>query len=97
MARVVRKGGILAIATEYLLLADQSHPEYFNRADFEENVLNASPDLDLVEPLDWSLPPAEYLIDSVVVPQGVDRTRRHVVLNDGQVQWTSILAFFRKR
>ena len=97
MGRVVRSGGVLAVATEYLLLADQSHPEYFNREDLEAHVLNASPDLELIEPIDWSLPPSVYLIDSIVVPQGVDRTRRHVVLNDGQVQWTSILAFFRKR
>jgi SAM-dependent methyltransferase len=97
MARVVRRGGILAIATEYLLLPDQCHPEYFSRADFEEHVVKASEDLELIEPIDWSLPPSEYLIDSVVVPQGADRTRRHVVLNDGQVQWTSILAFFRRR
>lgn len=97
MARVVRPGGVLAIATEYLLLGDQSHPEYFNREEIEANLLNASPLLELIEPVDWSLPPTEYLIDSIVVPQGVDRTRRHVVLNDGQVQWTSILAFFRRR
>jgi hypothetical protein len=97
MARVVRPGGVLAIATEYLLLGDQSHPEYFNRQEIEEHLLHASPLLELIEPVDWSLPPPEYLIDSIVVPQGVDRTRRHVVLNDGQVQWTSILAFFRRR
>ena len=97
MARVVRPGGILAIATEYLLLSDQTHPEYFNRLELEEHVINASPDLELVEPVDWSLPPTEFLIDSVVFPQGIDRTRRHVVLNDGSVQWTSVLAFLRKR
>jgi len=97
IARVVRPGGVVAIATEYVLLGDQSHPDYFNRQDIEEYVIDASPALELIEPIDWSLPPAEYLIDSIVVPQGVDRTRRHVVLNDGWVQWTSILAFFGKR
>ena len=97
MARVVRSGGVVVIATELLLLPDQSHAEYFNREEFEVNVLNASPELELIEPMDWALPPPEYLIDSIVVPQGVDRTRRHVVLNDGQVQWTSALVFFRKR
>jgi len=40
------------------------------------------------------LPPTEYLIDSIVFPHGIDRTRRHIVLNDGYAQWTSILAFF---
>jgi SAM-dependent methyltransferase len=97
MARVVRSGGVLAIATEYLLLPDQTHPEYFSHSDFNHHVLLASPDLELVEPMDWSLPPEEYLIDSVVLPAMTGKTRRHVVLNDGHVQWTSILAFFRKR
>lgn len=97
MARVVRSGGVVVIATEFLLLSDQSHPEYFNRQDFEENVLLAAPDLELIEPIDWTLPPAEYLIDSVVLPTMADKLRRHVVLQDGHVQWTSILIFFRKR
>jgi len=97
MARVVRSGGVLAVATEYLLLADQSHPEYFSHEDFETHVLQASPDLELIEPVDWSLPPQEYLIDSVVLPTMADKLRRHVVLQDGHVQWTSVLVFFRKR
>lgn len=97
MARVVRPGGVVVVATEYLLLADQSHDEYFSHEDFDRHVLNATPDLELVEPVDWSLPPAEYLIDSVVLPTAADRLRRHVVLNDGHVQWTSVLVFFRKR
>ena len=97
MARVVRTGGVLAIATEYLLLPDQTYPEAFTRSEFEEHVLHATSDLELVEPIDWSLPPTEYLIDSIVFPHGIDRTRRHIVLNDGYAQWTSILAFFRKR
>jgi SAM-dependent methyltransferase len=96
MARVVRPGGVVVIATEFLLLADQEHPEYFNRSDIERYVVGASPSLELVEPIDWSWPQPEYLVDSVVSPQGVDRTRRHVVLNDGEVQWTSILMFFRR-
>lgn len=85
------------IATEYLLLADQSHGEYFSHEDFDRHVLNATPDLEPIEPVDWSLPPEEYLIDSVVLPTMADRLRRHVVLHDGQVQWTSVLVFFRRR
>lgn len=97
MARVVRPGGIVVIATEALLLPDQQHPEYFNSDDLQRYVIRASPHLELVEPVTWELPPSEYLIDGIVVPQGVDRIRRHVVLNDGYNQWTSWLAFFRKR
>ena len=96
MSRVVRRGGVVVIATEYLLLADQSHSEYFNREEFERHVLCASPALELVEPIDWSLPPVDFLIDSVVLPTMADKLRRHVVLQDGHVQWTSILTFLRK-
>lgn len=97
LARVVRPGGIVAVATEYLLLPEQSHAEYFNRQDLEDHVINAAPDLELAEPVDWSLPPVEFLIDSIAFPQEIERTRRHVVLNDGWVQWTSVMLFLRKR
>ena len=97
MARVTREGGIVAVATEYLLLEEYTHPEFFNRHELFKFVVHASPRLKLVEPLDLTLPPPEYLVDSVVVPQGVDKTRRHIVLNDGVVQWTSVMVFLRKQ
>jgi hypothetical protein len=87
----------VVVATEYLLLEDQHHPEFFNQSEMERYVIEASPLLELIEPVDWSLPPTDYLIDSVVYPSGIDRARRHVVLNDGTVQWTSFLAFFRRK
>jgi SAM-dependent methyltransferase len=96
MARVTRPGGIVVVATEVLLLDEYTHVEYFNRAQFEEHVIGASPLLELVDPMDWTLPPDDYLIDSIVVPAGVTRWRRHVVLNDGQVQWTSGITFLRR-
>ena len=98
LARVVRPGGVVAVATEYLLLAEQTHDGVLQPAGSSTNiVINATPDLELIEPVDWSLPPADFLIDSIVFPQGIDRTRRHVVLNDGWVQWTSVLLFLRKK
>jgi SAM-dependent methyltransferase len=96
MARVTRVNGIVVIATEYLLLEEYHHPEYFNKQQLLEFVVQASPALELVEPIDFSLPPDEYLIDSIALPNGVHRRRRHVVLNDGRVQWTSIVLFMRK-
>lgn len=96
MARVTRPGGLVVIATEFLLLNEYQHPEYFNRADLERHVIGASPELRLVSDIDGYALPEEYLIDSVPVPQCADRIRRHVVLNDGNVQWTSILLVFRK-
>ncbi len=97
MARVLRPGGVLAVATELLLLEDQDHAEYFNRAEFATHVLGATDSLELIEPVDWSLPPDEFLIDSVVLWSMADRIRRHVVMQDGHNQWTSVLVFFRKR
>jgi SAM-dependent methyltransferase len=97
LGRVVRPGGMIVVATEYLLLQEHQHPEYFNRTEIEKYVVNASDDLELVEPIDWSLPPTDYLIDSIVLPTGVHRLRRHVVVNDGNVQWTSALFFLQKR
>jgi hypothetical protein len=53
--------------------------------------------LDLIGPVDWTALPYAYVLDSVVLPGGNERLRRHVVLNDGAVQWTSVLLFFRVR
>jgi SAM-dependent methyltransferase len=97
MARVVRPGGVVVIATEYLLLSEHQHPEFFTREELETHVIHASPSLELIEPIDWGLPPPEYLIDSIVAWNFIDRVSRHVILNDGTFQWTSILFFFRKR
>lgn len=97
MARVTRAGGIVCVATEYLLLAEQTHPEYFNRAEVEHFLINATDSLELVDGMSWDLPPVEYLIDQITVPgEGVHRRRRHVVLNDGWHQWTSFMLFLRK-
>jgi SAM-dependent methyltransferase len=97
MARVTRPGGIVAVATEYLLLPEYTHPEYFNQRDIQQYLIEGVPELELISRIDWNTLPPEYLIDSIVVPQGVDRLRRHVVLNDGTVQWTSIILFFRRK
>jgi SAM-dependent methyltransferase len=98
MGRVVRPGGIVCVATEYLLLPEQTHPEFFNRDQMERCVIGASPDLSLVDGMSWELPPLEFLIDQICfIGDAVHRRRRHVVLNDGNVQWTSLMVFLRKR
>lgn len=98
MARVVKPGGIVCITTEYLLLPEQTHPEYFNKAEVERYIIGASPELSLVDGMSWDLPPTEFLIDQIMVHgEGVHRRRRHVVLNDGNSQWTSFIVFLRKK
>ncbi|MGK9234965.1 class I SAM-dependent methyltransferase [Inquilinus limosus] len=97
MARVVRPGGIVCIATELLLLEEYSHEEFFTKSEAEKYVIGASSDLRLVDDMSWELPPAEYLIDQIVfIDEKVHRLRRHVVMNDGNVQWTSFMVFLRK-
>jgi SAM-dependent methyltransferase len=97
MARVTRSGGIIAVATEYLLLPEYTHEEYFNRADIQRYLIDSVPELELISAIHWDTLTPEYMIDSIAVPQGVDRLRRHVVLNDGAVQWTSVMLFFRRK
>jgi SAM-dependent methyltransferase len=97
MARVTRPGGVVAVATELLMLEEYQHDEYFTRADVDRYIVRASADLELVEDIDFDTLSVPYLVDSVPLPHGVDRLRRHVVLNDGHVQWTSVMMFFRKR
>jgi len=98
MGRVTRTGGIVVIATEYLLLEEYSHPEYFRKKEILDVIVNSCDELELVAPIDFSLPPLEYLIDQICFKSdGVHRVRRHVVLNDGNCQWTSIIMFFRKK
>ena len=95
MARVVRPGGIVAIATEWLLLQEYTHPEFFNRSEVFQYLVDPFDNLELISPVDFHTLTYEYLVDSIVYPSGIKRLRRHVILNDGRVQSTSIFLFFR--
>ncbi len=95
MARVVRSGGVVAVATEMLMLEEYAHPEFFKPSEIVTDIVQSCPRLEILGPVNFHTLPFEYLVDSVPLPQGVHRRRRHVVLNDGEVQWTSILLFFR--
>ncbi|MCZ0733006.1 class I SAM-dependent methyltransferase [Phreatobacter sp. AB_2022a] len=98
MGRVVKPSGIVCIATEYLLLPEYRHAEFFTRDQIEKYVIGASPELELVDGMSWDLPPLDYLIDQICFrSDGVHRRRRHVILNDGFVQWTSFMVFLRKK
>lgn len=98
MGRVVRPGGIVAVATELLLLEEHSHPEYFTRSQLgRELITPASQSMDLVGDVNFDTLTYEYLVDSVTLPTSRNRQRRHVVLNDGNVQWTSVMLFFRRK
>lgn len=98
MGRVLKPGGVAAVATEYLLLPELTHPEFFNKSEVEEFLINADPSLELVDGFSWALPPQEYLIDQhVITTDAIHRRRRGVVVTDGYHQWTSVMLFYRKR
>lgn len=98
MGRIVKPGGIVAVATELLLLEEHRHPEYFTRSQLLKDLVDpAAAQLELVSDVNFDTLTYEYLADSVVMPACIDRKRRHVVLNDGDIQWTSVMLFFRKR
>jgi len=96
MARVTKPGGIVCVATEVLLRNDQSHPEYFTRREFNRYIVRASTELSLVGRMRWNVKLDDYIADPIRIPQDAHRLRRHVVLQDGDLQWTSAIAFFRK-
>lgn len=98
MGRVTRPGGFVVVATEFIIGPEgKDHPEYFTRANFEKFVLHASPELTPIQPMNYSLPPAECLADPIRVgTDDVHRIRHHIVLDDGDVQWTSAMVFFKK-
>lgn len=97
MGRVLKPGGVAAVATEYLLLPELTHAEYFNKAEVEEYLINVGDKLKLVDGISWDLPPQEYLIDQLVITtEAIHRRRRAVVVTNGEVQWTSIILFYQK-
>ena len=98
MARVTRSGGFVVIATEFIIgPPGRRHPEYFTRTQFDRFVLGADPTLVPIQPMNYRLPPADCLARPIMV--GTDEGRRirpHIVLHDGNVQWTSAIVFFKK-
>ena len=93
MARVLRPGGIVCVATEWIIEGGD-HYEYFTPADFHHFIVDAS-GLELIEPLDET-PPAREVIDNPVSADGDVLGLPHFVLAEGPLRWTSVVAFLRK-
>jgi SAM-dependent methyltransferase len=98
MGRVTKPGGFVVVATEFIIgPKGKGHPEYFTRSNFDRFVLSASPLLIPIQLMSYALPSAECLARPIMV--GTDEGRRirpHIVLHDGNVQWTSAIVFFKK-
>ena len=93
MGRVLRPGGVACVATELILDGGQ-HGEYFTIDDLEHWIIGPS-GLVLVEPLDLTLPPDQYLADPVRLPDEATRTP-HIVLQIDRWLFTSVVLFLRK-
>ena len=92
MARVLKPGGVVALATEYLLEGPPHH-EAFTPA--QVRLLLQHPDLALVEPVDervwdrYQYKPIDLRVNPLQTP--------HMVVTDNGSVFTSVMAFLRKR
>ncbi len=91
MGRVLRPGGILALATEYIV-SGPSHEEAFQPD--EIHALLDLPGLTLVEPIDEQVY-RRYRAVPVDLEVDVDQ-RPHMLVQIGQTVFTSVMAFLRK-
>ena len=91
MARVLKPGGMLALATEYILSGPQ-HREAFMPVDIHR--LIARSNLQLVEPLDEAVH-RRYEIAAVDLHRNPFQTP-HMAVRDGQTVFTSVMIFLEK-
>ena len=93
MARVLRSGGVLCVATEWIL-AGGDDAEFFTPAAFRRHVVD-TPGVALIGDLDETPPAAELVDDPVWVSGDVERTP-HLVMGRGPLRWTSVVVFLRR-
>ena len=92
MARVLRPGGVLALATEYVL-AGPPHEETFQPDEIAR--LLRQPDLELVQPVD-ELVYQRYQFEPVDLYATPYRTP-HMVVRFNDTVFTTVMVFLRKR
>jgi ubiquinone/menaquinone biosynthesis C-methylase UbiE len=91
MARVLKPGGVLALATEYVLSGPR-HPETFLPSEVRE--LITQPGLALVEPIDeavyrrYTYTPVDLYENPYQAP--------HMVVRFGQTVFTTVMVFLRR-
>ena len=92
MARVLKPGGVLALATEYILSGPPHHEAFMPE---QVRVLLQHPQLQLVEPVDervWDrheYTPIDLRVNPLQTP--------HMVVTDNGSVFTSVMAFLRKK
>ena len=92
MARVLKPGGVLALATEYILAGPPHHEAFMPE---QVRVLLQHPQLALVEPVDehvwdrYEYTPIDLRVNPLQTP--------HMVVTDNGSVFTSVMAFLRKK
>jgi SAM-dependent methyltransferase len=95
MRRVVKRGGIICVATE-LILNDSTHHEYFTLKELQETIINVD-GLNLVGgELDLRI--SRSIVEN---PIRLDfekdlHVSPHIVMQHGENVWTSVILFFQK-
>ena len=92
MARVVKPGGLVVVATEYIL-AGPPHEEAFQPHDVR--ALFDRPQLRLVQPIDENVY-QRYEYVAVDLRRNPHQTP-HMVVRDGETVFTSVMAFLEKK
>jgi SAM-dependent methyltransferase len=92
MARVLKPGGLLVLATEYCL-SGPPHHEAFQPAEVAQ--LLGRPGLRLIEPLDERVH-ARYEMAAVDIRRNPYQTP-HMAVRDGDTVFTSVVAFLERR
>jgi SAM-dependent methyltransferase len=92
MARVLKPGGLLVLATEYCL-SGPPHHEAFQPAEVAQ--LLSRPGLRLIEPLDERVH-ARYEMAAVDIRRNPYQTP-HMAVRDGDTVFTSVVAFLERR
>ena len=101
--RVLKKGGIAAITTEYILndkkhpkeyiFSDNRDPEFFNRRTIYDDLINKLQRLQLVEPLDLRI--TTRTLDKATGQD--DNIYPHILLRYGKMLFTSVMLVFQKQ
>jgi SAM-dependent methyltransferase len=102
--RVLKRGGIAVIATEYII-NNKEHHEFFNRRTIYSDLINKLEKLQLVEPLDLRL--TTNTLDTVIELFSVDanwdnideeykKTHPLILIRARNILFTSVMLVFQK-
>jgi hypothetical protein len=103
MERVLKRGGIAVVTTEYII-NDKEHREFFNKRTIYSDLIDKL-DMRLVEPVDLRITTRslDTVMDFFTSVDWVDRddeykrTHPHILLRFGNILYTSVMLVFQKQ